>query len=1068
MSKLKNQLFWPIAIAGVVLVLFGSASVLYLFSKDRFDLMQHHARTVLGHILYAVESSSAKELSRRISVIAADRSVLSVIVLSENRTILASSRPENKGRNLTALPENVIEIISKVLDEGVEHAELDFSGKVFVMAQPVLMHNTSNQKGKLEQAVLYVQLDEMHSYKHFIFSMIAMFSVMVIIALLMAGASVLIAQKRVIRPVEIFKNTIARQKEGQKDLSVPIIINNEIGLLAVEFNRLTLERVKADENLQQALKDSEIAQKRYQGIVNFAMDAVIVIDTDFNIIVFNSEAEKLFGVNRDVMIGETLEKLLPERFRGGHRKHVSNFLCSESNGRRMSERGEVFALRSDGSEFPVEVSLSKVRVDDTIYLTAILRDISKLKLSKQELEVEVSQRTEQLQISQQRLEEAQNMAHIGNWELDLQTNKLYWSKEIFRMFEVDPNKFKASYEAFISAIHPDDRELVNDAYSQSLVDKKPYNVTHRLLMRDGTIKYVVENCNSFFDEDGNAIRSVGTVQDISKQVMSQHEAEQFRDLMQKIIDSSPDWIYAKDVENKYLAVSRSFASALHLRPEEIVGKSDTELGNSRLCNENDGEVLKGEVVRYSNDVVRGVDGAEKIFDTYKCPLQDSSGEIYGVLAYSRDLTDYNKTLNALESSEKKLIELNDSLESRVTERTRELEKAKELAEKANRAKSEFLSGMSHELRTPMNAILGFTQLLQLEDLDEEHQELMQEISHAGSHLLKLIDELLDLSKIESGRLNAIVERTHIFDLVKESLSFVQHNIEKHNIRVISDFDNSVDYSVFADTTRLKQIIVNLLTNAIKYNRLGGEIRLQTSIVNQRLRFMVSDSGVGIDQSKMHRLFKPFDRLGAESTGIEGTGVGLALCKKLIELMGGEIGVESTPGVGSKFWIDLSLAEIPADEIDISSVTDEITIIYVEDNPANLRLIEAGLRHIQDFKLITATAGDYGLELIRKYKPDVILLDINLPTLNGYEIKSCLRVSQDLQNIPVIAISADAMPHDVEKGLNAGFVKYFTKPVNIEELIDTLRAVTTNKIGNEQFGENNISENNIESENKKVG
>jgi PAS domain S-box-containing protein len=383
----------------------------------------------------------------------------------------------------------------------------------------------------------------------------------------------------------------------------------------------------------------------------------------------------------------------------------------------------------------------------------------------------------------------------------------------------------------------------------------------------------------------------------------------------------------------------------------------------------------------------------------------------------------------------------------------ELLSAKLEAEKANRAKSDFLSSMSHELRTPLNAIIGFSQLLGMDELDETQQESVREISSAGRHLLELINEILDLAKIESGHINLEIKPINLAQLVGECHTLVSSLAIKHGIRIeVPELDDRLQ--VLGDPTRLKQVLLNLLSNAIKYNRADGRVRLHLQRSGaERLRLAVEDTGRGLSGEELGRLFEPFNRLHAEHGEVEGTGIGLVIAKTLMELMQGSIGVDSIPGVGSTFWIELeqapevaettdaSLAEPTEADADDPSPSGEARarVLYIEDNPANLRLVSRALERQRHIQLISAAEPQLGLQLARGKRPDLILLDINLPDMNGYEVLSRLRSEPACRDIPVIAVTANAMDSDRAKALKAGFNDYLTKPLDVALLYRTLEA-----------------------------
>ena len=442
--------------------------------------------------------------------------------------------------------------------------------------------------------------------------------------------------------------------------------------------------------------------------------------------------------------------------------------------------------------------------------------------------------------------------------------------------------------------------------------------------------------------------------------------------------------------------------------------------------------MRGEIADGIELYVRNQAKPEGMFVSVSVrPLKDdSSGNIKGGVAVVRDIT-LAKSTEAM------------------------LRQAKEEAERANRAKSEFLSRMSHELRTPLNSILGFAQLLTLADLGVQHQNSVQQILKGGYHLLELINEVLDLARIEAGRFSLSPEPVRIEDAVKEALDLVRPIASLQNITLSADFSAYGDRSVHADRQRLKQVLLNLLSNAIKFNRNNGLVVMRCEEAqNHRLRVEVADTGPGIDEEGLQKIFIPFERLGADRNAVGGTGLGLALSKRMIEAMGGTLGVESTVGVGSRFHFELSLvdhADEQKEDRDLLAALRTLgqgdssyqgTILYIEDNLSNLRLIEEILTRYPGVQLLEAMQGKLGLDLANTHTPDWILLDLHLPDMSGEEVLRALRQDQRTQTIPVTILSADATPGQINHLKAAGAREYLTKPLDVRQLIalleDTLR------------------------------
>ena len=378
----------------------------------------------------------------------------------------------------------------------------------------------------------------------------------------------------------------------------------------------------------------------------------------------------------------------------------------------------------------------------------------------------------------------------------------------------------------------------------------------------------------------------------------------------------------------------------------------------------------------------------------------------------------------------------------------ELDNARAAAEKANRAKSDFLASMSHELRSPLNAILGFGQLMETETPPPtiSQQESLTRILLAGWHLLKLIDEILDLAKVESGRVPLTREPVSLAEVLAECLDMVEAQAQSHEIRMIGPSLELAE-TVLADRTRLKQVLLNLLSNAIKYNSTGGSVEVSCQRTDQgATRVSIQDTGQGLAPEQLAQLFQAFNRLGQETGSEQGTGIGLVVAKRLIELMGGAIGVSSTVGVGTRFWIELAAVAAPlpcepgpADLAQAVAVLrpPDCTLLYVEDNQASLELVRQIIARHPDLHLLTATNGPAALASARAFLPDLILMDINLPGPDGFEILDSLRAGQATAAIPVIAFSANAMPLEIERGLQAGFCQYLTKPFKVPAFMEAV-------------------------------
>jgi PAS domain S-box-containing protein len=550
-----------------------------------------------------------------------------------------------------------------------------------------------------------------------------------------------------------------------------------------------------------------------------------------------------------------------------------------------------------------------------------------------------------------------------------------------------------------------------------------------VLRADGKLAYIIHRVEDVTASAAFEAEVYRRAQEIAESNRELHRAntelQRTQVFLDSLIENLPDMVFVKDADTlRFVRFNRAGEELLGFPRADLIGKGDYDFfpkDEADAFTAKDREVLEGQrVVDIPEEPIDTAHHGQRILHTKKIPIFDELGRAVYLLGISEDVTERKRAAD-------------------------EILQARHDAERANLAKTEFLSRMSHELRTPLNAILGFSQLLDDDGLDAEQRQSVGYITQAGRHLLGLINEVLDISRIESGQLSISPEPVSVEELVDEVLALIRPLATGREIRVDAQGADVVG-SVVADRQRLKQVLLNLLSNAVKYNREAGSISIRcASADGDRVRISVVDTGYGIAPAHLERLFRPFDRIGAENGGVEGTGIGLALTRGLIDAMGGDIGVESELDVGSTFWFELPRAEAATRHLDLEPANVALahhdgsrrTILQIEDNLSNLRLVEQIIARQPGIELVSAEHGRRGLELARDLQPDLILLDLHLPDLSGREVLRSLRTNRSTRHIPVVIVSADATDRQITVLKDAGAFGYLTKPLDVAEFLRTI-------------------------------
>jgi len=747
--------------------------------------------------------------------------------------------------------------------------------------------------------------------------------------------------------------------------------------------------------------------------------------------------------------------------------------------------GETALLTTDQREIPVsQVIISHRNAHgDLDFLSTIIRDISERK------------REEVARIEWANRYDAAIRASgqvLFDWNSD--TNEITYGGDLVQLLGYTSEEMAGGIEKLRELLHPDDVAAFDEQVQHVTATREPFRHGFRAQHKSGHFVYVEAKGYFFIDRLGEIGRMVGFLGDVTAQQLAEQELERAQESLEgRVAERTAELAHANDViqeralQTEIVAQLGQRALAgielpdlLRKAAELVRGTLHVDLV-SILELTPDGHHLmpiaeagwvdptpspvgigkasqSGYTLQAGGPVIVEDIHTELRFTPSQAVLDagvtsgvsvviESSGRALGVLigmtfdrrSFTQDDVNFLQSISNV---------LTASIErSRSEERIRA---AQEQAEGANRAKSEFLSRMSHELRTPLNAILGFTQLLEIDQPTPSQTESITHISRAGQHLLELINEVLDIARIETGRLTLAAELIELGAFAAEVASMHASFAERQklSLKVVPTRDRPLYVS--ADRQRLKQVLMNLISNAVKYNRPEGTIVVACSNHGEHHRVTVTDTGPGIPEEKLARLFVPFERLGAEASGVEGTGLGLALSQRIIAAQGGSLGVESRMGEGSSFWIEMpaehtpALEDEPAPESPLRPVVEpevvQRKVLYVEDQDLNLRLVERILHNRPGYQLITAMQGGLALELARENRPDVILLDLNLPDMSGDEILRRLKSDGELSYIPVIMVSADAMGDRVDELLNLGANGYLTKPYKLREFFRVIDSV----------------------------
>ncbi len=809
-----------------------------------------------------------------------------------------------------------------------------------------------------------------------------------------------------------------------------------------------VEDISVRKHVEQELRYSEA---RKAAILETALDCIVTIDARETVIEWNPASEKTFGFSRAEAMGKPLHELIvPTELSAAHSAGMKHFL-ETGEGPVLGKRLELPAMRKDGARITVELAIVPIPGTSPPLFTGHLRDISERRSAE-----------ERLRLLESVAVNANDAILITEAEpVDLPGPRIiYANKSFLEMSGYTMEEILGQTPRILQGEGTLDESRAK--IRRALKGWKPIVIEMLNYKKCGTPFWVELSITPIANEKGWYTHWVSIQRDISERREILDALRESESRYGRIAANVPGMVYQFSLNPTgafgFPYVSEGSRDIFGLEPADLMSNPSKVLDHVHF--EDEASFL--ESVDTSAQTLMAWEwegrinvaghGLKWIRGTSR-PKREASGEVVwdGILI---DIT-------GRKAQEELLQEAKD-----------EAETARREAERANLAKSEFLGRMSHELRTPLNAILGFGQLLEMAPLNEEDGESTGQILKAGRHLLQLINEVLDIARIESGQLSLSPEAVCAREVLLETLDLVRPLATRRGITLRDEAIRGGDTFVWADRQRLKQVLLNLLSNAIKYNRENGEVTLTCELVAAatsadssgtapvprlkgwnreaqsglgRIRIGVRDEGAGIAEALRPRLFTAFDRLGAENSSVEGTGVGLALSLRLAQAMQGTLDFESQVGQGSLFWIELPRAADPLQKLELppaletegAVVSTRMVVLYVEDNPSNLQLVQRLLAHRPEIRLLTAMQGGMGVELARQHCPDLILLDMNLPDIPGSEVLSLLRAETETRGIPVVVVSADATEKQIARMMSAGAAQYLTKPFDVREFLAIL-------------------------------
>jgi PAS domain S-box-containing protein len=1019
--SLRRQLLLPLLLVGSLVAALAVLGIHLKFRKQLEVKLLERAELVANAVNYIAESISRPgELQRIVTALGADQDILDIVVVGGRPArVLASTRSLWVGKSVSELPRAEFgDDLDRAIRERASHHHFNTSERLFDFSTPLLLSHPLLTAGALTDGAVMVHLDTRPTQAMINRSTVEFSAVFVAGLFILTALGYGLINNLALRPIAAIDQAVALGREATDRDWINTATGNEIGALARSLrNSLTRTEV--------ALRDLE-NQK-------FALDQhaiVAVTDTQGRITYINDRFCEISGYSREALLGQN-HRLLNS---GLHpREFFTDLWHTITHGHVW--RGEICNLTKNGAHYWVEstiVPLVDLEGKPHAYI-AIRTDVTERKRA-----------AAQLRLSEAQLHDAQRLARLGNWHFDVQTQKISWTPEVFRLFGCAPESLAPSFEEFLQLLHHEDRERSLKLIEQALQDGKPFEFEHRNLLPDHSSNWLVERGEGKRNAAGKVVELFGSVQDITSRKAAEEELRLSEQRREVALAGANLGLWDWDMPSGQVRFDPRWCAMLGYQVADLAPHVETWRA---LLHPEDMPAVEAQLEPHFENKTASYEAQFR--------MRHKSGHWVWILARGK-VVSRNRDGAPLRMAGTHM----DITERQLAEQA--LVAAKEAAEAASRAKSDFLATMSHEIRTPMNGVLGFTSLLLESPLNEEQRTCIQTIKQSGDALLTIINDILDFSKIEAGKLTLELIPFELAQTLQEVIQLMSQRAEEKHLELRVETAGPLSGPLVADPNRVRQILLNLVGNAVKFTN-HGRVTLRAvelATAEQRyLRVEISDTGIGIDPASQARLFQKFSQADSSTTRrYGGTGLGLAISKHLVELMGGQIGLESEPGRGSTFWFTLPLSKtgesavaptaaplLPASATVLAEPI-RLQVLVAEDTRVNQLLV---LRLLDRFgcQADLVENGRDAVQQIQQQPYDLVLMDCHMPELDGFQATAEIRhwetTSQPPQpRLPIIALTASASAEDRERCLRAGMDDVLTKPFRADDLRATLKRWTT--------------------------